>query len=111
MKLTELERAVFEVPEDTFRAYLRACGERGEPATPAGLLEYAGAHNPVSAVERAYIAAMERRYPGTRWSRTGGHVSDQGGVVRRTLVAEDDPEAFGHRLAPAVRAPDDHRGE
>lgn len=107
---TEMGKAISSVPEDTFRAYMRQCKERGEQATPAGLLDFAGVHNPVASVERAFISALERRYPGTRWSRTSD-VGDQGGAVRRTLVAQDDPEALGHRLAPTLGRADDDGGE
>jgi hypothetical protein len=104
--LSELERAVGAVPDDVFSAYMAACREAGEPTTPEGLLDFAGAANPVAGVERAFIVALERRYPGTRWSRRRD-VGNQGGGVRRSLVAEDDANALGYGLAPALGLVDD----
>ena len=107
---TELERAVGAVGADTFRAYADRCRERGEAMTPAGLLDFAGQANPVAALERAYAAYLERRYPGTRWSR-GRDMRNQSGGVRRRLIAPEDAGTGQDGFAPAVRAPDDDGGE
>src|SRR4051794_28379692 len=107
---TELERAVGAVGPDTFRAYAARCRERGEPMTPAGLLDFAGQANPVAALERAYAAALERRYPGTRWSRPRD-MRNQGGGVRRRLIAPHDAEALRERFTPPRGTADDDGGE
>jgi hypothetical protein len=98
------------VGADTFAAYAERCRERGEAMTPAGLLDFAGAANPLAALERAYAAALERRYPGTRWSRPRD-MRDQGDVVRRYLIAPKDMGTGGDGFAPTGRAADDDGGE
>jgi hypothetical protein len=110
MNESELERAVGAVGADTFAAYAERCRERGEAMTPAGLLDFAGAANPVAALQRAFGAALERRYPGTRASRPRD-MRNQGGAVRRRLVAPQDADPGGHGFTPTGRAADDDGGE
>lgn len=110
MNESELERAVGAVGADTFAAYAARCRERGEPMTPAGLLDFAGHANPVAALQRAFGAALERRYPGTRAS-TPRDMRNQRGAVRRRLVAPQDVGTVGHGFTPTGRTADDDGGE
>jgi hypothetical protein len=105
---SELERAVAKVDGDTLRAYQEHCRDTGEQDSMAGLLEFAGLPNPLAGVESAYIDYLERKYPGTRWSRSRD-AGDEG-VVRRRLVSPEDLENLDERLGAALRAAHGHDG-
>ena len=49
----------------------------------------------------AFAEYLGRRYPGTRWVPVeGDDVGDEGGAVRRCLVAPEELNALRDRLAP-----------
>lgn len=67
---------------------------------------------PWSEIERRFAAAMERRYPGTRWLPVeGASEGDSPGAIRRGFVSSDDAQALRDRFPPTNAGTDDGERE